>query len=98
MSTTLPGPAELPDFALDDAWLRRSGSVKWSYPAPDVLPAWVAELDVAPCPAISAALHRAIDDGSLGYPALDRDTDLPEATADFLADRLGWVIDPARVM
>jgi cysteine-S-conjugate beta-lyase len=89
---------ELPDFDLDDAWLRRSGSVKWSYPAPDVLPAWVAELDVAPCPAITVALHQAIDAGSLGYPALDRDTDLPEATADFLADRLGWAIDPARVI
>jgi cysteine-S-conjugate beta-lyase len=90
--------SDLPDFDLDDAWLRRSGSVKWSYPAPDVLPAWVAELDVAPCPAVSRALHQAIDAGSLGYPALDRDTDLPAATADFFADRLGWAIDLARVM
>jgi cystathionine beta-lyase len=88
----------LPDFDLDDDWLRRSGSVKWSYPGPEVLPAWVAELDVAPCPAIGQALHQAIDEGAIGYPPLDRDTDLPEATADFLADRLGWVIDPAGVI
>jgi cysteine-S-conjugate beta-lyase len=87
-----------PDFELDDDRLRRTQSVKWTYAGPEVLPAWVAELDVAVCPPVAAALHRALHDGVLGYPALDRDTGLPEATAGFLADRLGWRVDPSRVI
>jgi cysteine-S-conjugate beta-lyase len=97
-STIKSGRIELPDFGLDDAWLRRSGSVKWTHPGPDVLPAWVAELDVALCPAVSRALHGAVGKGTTGYPALDHDSGLPEATAGFLADRLGWTIDPAQVI
>ena len=86
------------DFDLDDDRLRRSGSVKWTYGGPEVLPAWVAEMDVAVCPPIAAALHRAVDDGALGYPALDQDTTLREATSGFLAERFGWAPDPALVM
>jgi len=86
-----------PDFDLSDEQLRRTQSVKWTYAGPEVLPAWVAELDVAVCPPVAAALHRAIDDGVVGYPAIDQHSGLPEATAGFLADRLGWQVDPARV-
>jgi cystathionine beta-lyase len=86
-----------PDFDLSDEQLRRTQSVKWTYAGPEVLPAWVAELDVAVCPPVADALHRAIDDGVLGYPAIDQHSGLPEATAGFLADRLGWQVDPARV-
>jgi cystathionine beta-lyase len=85
------------DFGVDDGWLRGTRSVKWTYAEPGVLPAWVAELDVAPCPVISRALHRAIDDGVRGYPAMERDTGLPEATAEFVGRRFGWTLDPARV-
>jgi cysteine-S-conjugate beta-lyase len=87
-----------PDFDLDDEQLRRTRSVKWTYGGPGVLPAWVAEIDVAVCPPIGAALHRAIDDGVLGYPALDQDSGLPEATSGFLAGRFGWQVDPSRVL
>jgi cystathionine beta-lyase len=91
-------PEQLADFDLDDARLRRTGSVKWTYGGPDVLPAWVAEMDVAVCPPVAAALHRAVDDGAFGYPALDQDTTLRESTAGFLADRFRWTVDPALVM
>lgn len=87
-----------PDFDLDDERLRRTGSMKWTYAGAGVLPAWVAELDVAVCPPIAEALHRAVHDGALGYPARDRDNGLPEATAGFLAERFGWSVDPARVI
>jgi cysteine-S-conjugate beta-lyase len=87
-----------PDFDLDDETLRRTGSVKWTFGGPEVLPAWVAELDVAVCPPVAAALHRAIDDGAIDYPAIDRDTGLREATTGFLADRFGWHVDPALVI
>lgn len=87
----------IPDFDLSDEQLRRTQSVKWTYAGPEVLPAWVAELDVAVCPPVADALHRAIHDGMLGYPPIDRHSGLPEATARFLADYFGWSVDPARV-
>jgi cystathionine beta-lyase len=96
MSST-PTPIRA-DFDLDDEQLRRTRSVKWTFAGPDVLPAWVAEIDVAVCPPVAAALHRAIDDGVLGYPAINQHTGLPEATAGFLADRFGWPVDPAWVL
>jgi cystathionine beta-lyase len=85
-----------PDFDLTDDELRRAGSVKWRY-AEDLLPAWVAEMDVRPCPAVAAALHDAVDRGDLGYPPMQRDG-LGEALAAFAAARLGWTVDPADVV
>jgi cysteine-S-conjugate beta-lyase len=93
----LPEPG-LPDFDLTDDELRAGGSVKWNYADPDVLPAWVAEMDVRPCPAVADALHDAIDRGVTGYPPMDDRTGLPEATADFLSGRFGWQVDPASVV
>jgi len=49
--------------------LRARTSMKWrAYPA-DVLPLWVAEMDVPLAPPVAAALHAAIDAGDTGYPA-----------------------------
>lgn len=87
-----------PDLDLTDDELRAGGSVKWNYADPDVLPAWVAEMDVRPCPAVAAALHDAIDRGVTGYPPMDDRTGLPEATAEFLAGRFGWKVDPSAVV
>jgi cysteine-S-conjugate beta-lyase len=48
--------------------LRTRTSMKWrTYPA-DVLPLWVAEMDVPLAPPVAAALHAAIDAGDTGYP------------------------------
>jgi cystathionine beta-lyase len=85
------------DFDLTDDELRRSGSLKWRYGDDDVLPAWVAEMDVRPCPAVSAALRDAVDRGDLGYPPL-KVPELAEALAGFAADRLGWAVDQGRVL
>ncbi|MBI4942857.1 MAG: aminotransferase class I/II-fold pyridoxal phosphate-dependent enzyme [Actinobacteria bacterium] len=94
-----PEPAAaLCDFDVPDAELRAAGSVKWTYQPPDVLPAWVAEMDCRPCPPVLDAVRAAVDRGMFGYPALPRHTDLPEATAAFLRRRFGWAVDPARVL
>ena len=87
-----------PDFEVSDAELRGTGSVKWTYCAPDVLPAWVAEMDVRPCPPVLEAVRAAVERGTFGYPALDRDSGLPEATAAFLGRRFGWTVDPGSVV
>lgn len=48
--------------------LRRRTSMKWrAYPG-DVLPLWVAEMDVNLAPPVAQAIHRAVDAGDTGYP------------------------------
>lgn len=86
-----------PDFDLTDDELRAAASVKWTWAPPDVLPAWVAEMDVRPCPAVADALAEALRRGTLGYPAPDSHFGLPEATAAFLERRFGHRVDPALV-
>jgi cystathionine beta-lyase len=80
------------DVPLDDLHRRRSW--KWVRYPPDVLPAWVAEMDVPIAAPIRAALHGAIDLGDLGYADAG---ELPRAFADFAAARLGWTVDPEHV-
>jgi cystathionine beta-lyase len=86
-----------PDFDLTDDELRACGSVKWTWAPADVLPAWVAEMDVRPCPVITEALAGALARGSFGYPAVDAHYGLAEATAAFLQRRFGHPVDPALV-
>ncbi|HYT09057.1 MAG TPA: aminotransferase class I/II-fold pyridoxal phosphate-dependent enzyme [Mycobacteriales bacterium] len=74
--------------------LRKRRSSRWVTHPPDVLPAFVAELDVPLADPVRRALHDAVDAGDLGYTEPDR---LPEAFAGFVADRHGWSVDPADV-
>lgn len=90
--------SDLPDWDLTDDELRAAGSVKWTWEGPDVLPAWVAEMDVRPAPAVLAAVQDAVDRGMFGYPPRDDVTGLPEATAAFQARRFGHTVDPAHVI
>ena len=73
------------------AELRTRTSIKWTMFEPDVLPLWVAEMDVAPVPSVVAALERAIRDGDLGYPPLDES--YAESFAAVAARRWGWTVD-----
>ncbi|MEU1072946.1 MULTISPECIES: MalY/PatB family protein [unclassified Streptomyces] len=75
----------LEELSLDQ--LRRRGSMKWrTYPA-DVLPLWVAEMDVPLAPPVAEALREAIDTGDTGYPA---GTAFAEALAGFASRRWKW--------
>ena len=85
------------DFGLSDDELRAAGSMKWTYGGPDVLPAWVAEMDVRPAPVVTEAVREAVGRGAFGYPPLPHRTGVPEATAAFLGRRFGWAPDPAQV-
>ncbi|MGW3126609.1 MalY/PatB family protein [Streptomyces sp. NPDC001076] len=67
--------------------LRCRTSMKWrTYPA-DVLPVWVAEMDVPLAPAVVRAVTDAMELGDTGYPA---GTAYAEALAAFAAKRWGW--------
>ncbi len=88
---------EDPFARLTEPDLRRRTSVKWRRFAPDVLPLWVAEMDVDLAVPVVDALQRAIRDGDTGYPC---GPGYAEAYASFAAERWGWqpAIDPIRLV
>jgi cystathionine beta-lyase len=67
--------------------LRLRTSMKWRAHPHDVLPLWVAEMDVQLAPTVAEALRRAIDNGDTGYPC---GTALAEAVAEFASRRWQW--------
>ncbi|GAA1811336.1 MalY/PatB family protein [Nesterenkonia flava] len=74
------------------ATLRQRTSAKWrTYPA-DVLPLWVAEMDVPLAEPVADALRRVIELGDTGYPA---GTAYAESLASFASRRWGWSPDPS---
>ena len=79
----LPNPLE--ELSLDE--LRQRTSMKWRMHPDDVLPLWVAEMDVRLAPPVAAALHRAIDAGDTGYPF---GTAYAEAFSAFAAGSWSW--------
>lgn len=67
--------------------LRSRRSAKWLAHDPDVLPVWVAEMDVPLAPPIARVLHEAVERGDTGYAW---EGGLPAAFAEFARRRYGW--------
>jgi cystathionine beta-lyase len=78
--------------ALDLDVLRTRRTMKWSRYPPDVLPAWVAELDFPLAPAVPEAVREVLDAQDLGYA---EPAGLAEAFAGWAARHQGWRPDPA---
>jgi cystathionine beta-lyase len=76
--------------------LRRRRTVKWSLYGPDVLAAWVAEMDFDVAPVVRDAIRAAVDREDFGYVEPDLGA-LTTATAGFFAARYGWSVAPARI-
>lgn len=77
------------------AQLRRRKSLKWRAHPEDVLPLWLAEMDVRLAPVVADVLHEAIAIGDTGYPAGHA---FAESVRDFAFRRWGWDgIDTRRV-
>jgi cystathionine beta-lyase len=76
------------------ALLAKRKSHKWREYPPDVLPAFVAEMDYMVAEPIAAAVRDALAIGDTGYPYAD---EFGEAFASFAAARLGWTVNPERV-
>ncbi len=99
MTTTAappPGADLLRDLTDDEA--RRALPAKWGMAAPDVLPAWVAEMDFALAAPILEALQEAVAAGMTGYPRFERGGDLGEAYAGFAARHFAQTVDPEQVL
>ncbi|HEV8334272.1 MAG TPA: PatB family C-S lyase [Steroidobacteraceae bacterium] len=85
---------EVPDVSA----LRCRSGRKWSrYPA-DVLPAWIADMDLLPAPAIRATLRAAAEEGDLGYGPSGRDSGVPQSFAAWALRRWGWIVEPEAVL
>ncbi len=76
--------------------LDRPQSRKWSL-HPGHIGAWVAEMDFGVAPVIAEAMHRAIDEGTLGYLSPPLAADLGVATSEWMRQEYGWTVDPERV-
>lgn len=83
---------ELTELSLER--LRRRRSAKWRRYPPDVLPAWVAEMDFPLAPPVKRALAEAIEVDDCGYPWPEG---LGEAFAAFAAGRFGWRLSAGAV-
>lgn len=92
-NTSHPSAVEL--FDISDEQLRSRASLKWSNVDTDVLPAWVAEMDVHLAPAITQTLRDALDRHDAGYPG-SADS-LIAAFSDFAQQRWNWSIEPEHV-
>ena len=91
--------SETPDFnAISLEALRRRRGTKWTRYPPDVLPAWVADMDFDMAEPIRAGLARLMDANDLGYSPKLPASGLPEAFAAFAARRFpGWEVAPERM-
>ncbi len=72
--------------------LRQRTSAKWHYYPADVLPMWVAEMDVPLAEPIAQGLRHAVEIGDTGYAAGHA---YAHALKDFAAARWGWDGFPA---
>lgn len=67
--------------------LRLRTSMKWGAHPADVLPLWVAEMDVNLAPTVAEALRTAIDNGDTGYPCGHA---LADAVSQYAARNWRW--------
>jgi cystathionine beta-lyase len=78
-----------PAFDPPMTWLRQKQGVKWRRPGPDLIPAWVADMDFPVAAPIRAALTAMIDRGDLGYPDW-AERPLADVFSDRMKRRFGW--------
>ncbi|QJI29442.1 putative C-S lyase [Pseudomonas sp. ADAK18] len=73
-----------------------TGSTKWSRYPQDVLPMWIADMDIAAPPAVLAALHQRLDQQILGYSvACDK---VREAIVADLWAKYAWRVQPDELL
>ncbi|CAA9435316.1 MAG: Cystathionine beta-lyase, type II [uncultured Pseudonocardia sp.] len=85
MVTRPDHPDPLEQLTLDQ--LRTRTSLKWTTHPADVLPLWVAEMDVLLAPPVARAVHDAVASGDTGYP---NGSGYARALGSFARARWGW--------
>ena len=82
-------------FLLSPDELKARTGAKWRMHPPDVLPAFVAEMDFKVAPAIQEVIRDFVDRQDYGYGNLTDPQQLYEAFASWMSRRHGWHPDPA---
>ncbi len=82
-------------LTVDEDRCRRRIGIKWSRYGADVLPAWVADMDFDPPPAVLDAIRGHTERGDLGYGPFAGD--LVEHAADWQERRHGWRPETDRI-
>jgi cysteine-S-conjugate beta-lyase len=90
-----PNPSAEPLDAEMDR-LRSLTCAKWTWHDADVIPAWVADMDLPPVPAAVEAVRALVDRGDFGYN-MAAEFKLAEAFADWQDASHGWRPDAERV-
>src|SRR5262245_51243618 len=82
---------DIRDLTDDEA--RRALPLKWGAVPVGTVPAWVAEMDYAPAPAITRVLREAVEAGTTGYPPFG-DLGVGDALAGFAGRHWGLELPP----
>ena len=89
------------DFELSQPALRARRNSKWNQYGPDVIPAWVAEMDFSVAAPIQSAIERIVRDGDYGYPLRDgqrADRAAAHAFVHRMKSRFDWDVSPDLVL
>ena len=88
-----------PDFdRLDLEKLHRLHSAKWRHYPDDVIPAWVAEMDLPVADPVRRAVIAAAERSDFGYPASIEHTGFAEVVSGWADRSYGWKVDPNSVV
>jgi cysteine-S-conjugate beta-lyase len=96
----MASPTSTPNFTLPRDLLHSRQGAKWNRHGKDVIPAWVADMDFLPAPAIQQAIEHLTKVQDYGYPqrAGDRaEFAVSRAFAARMKNRFGWSPDPALI-
>lgn len=77
-----------------DVRLKRTTSTKWNKYPKDILPAWIADMDLGISAEISQALIDRITNGDLGYSSLELQDELINSFSDRYLDKFNTPLDP----
>jgi cystathionine beta-lyase len=95
-SEDLPRSDQRPLLGVEIDRLRSLTCAKWTWHDPDVLPAWVADMDLPPVPAAVDAIRALVDRGDFGYNNA-AECQLPAAFVAWQKRHFGWEPDERRV-
>lgn len=81
-------------FDRDDVALRGRDNLKWATTEEDVLPAWVADMDVEVPPVVVRRVTEVLSAGDIGYPDFEAPDPVVTAFERRMAQRYGWTPTP----
>ncbi|MEM7408595.1 MAG: aminotransferase class I/II-fold pyridoxal phosphate-dependent enzyme, partial [Pseudomonadota bacterium] len=83
-------------FSIDD--LRARGGFKWRRYPPNILPAWVADMDFPVAEPIQSHIAAAAAASDFGYPSRHEAEALPALFAERMARKFGWQVPVERTL